>query len=85
MIAAILGRIPDAQFVGVAGPRMIAAGCQPWYRAEELSVMGLAEVVRHLPRLMRLRKALLRRFLDADLDAFVGIDSPDFNLPLKRC
>ena len=83
LIAAILGRIPDAQFVGVAGPRMIAAGCQPWYRAEELSVMGLAEVVRHLPRLMRLRKALLRRFLDADLDAFVGIDSPDFNLPLE--
>lgn len=83
LITAILNRIPGARFIGIAGPRMIAAGCRPWYRAEELSVMGLAEVLRHLPRLMRLRKDLLRRFLSADLDAFVGIDSPDFNLPLE--
>ena len=52
--------------------------------AEELSVMGLAEVLRHLPRLIRFRRDLLRRrFLAADLDVFVGIDSPDFNLPLE--
>ena len=83
LIAAIRNRLPDARFKGVAGPRMIAAGCEPWYRAEELSVMGLAEVMRHLPRLLRLRRDLKHRFLAAGLDVLVGIDSPDFNLPLE--
>ncbi len=83
LIAAIRDRLPDARFMGVAGPRMVSAGCEPWYRVEELSVMGLAEVLRHLPRLLRLRRDLLQRFLAADLDVFVGIDSPDFNLPLE--
>ena len=83
LIAALRKRVPDAQFMGVAGPRMIAAGCEPWYHSEELSVMGLAEVMRHLPRLIRLRRDLRHRFLDADLDILVGIDSPDFNLPLE--
>ena len=83
LITAIRSRVPGARFMGVAGPRMIAAGCEPWHDAEELSVMGLAEVLRHLPRLVRFRRNLLRRFLAADLDAFVGIDSPDFNLPLE--
>lgn len=82
LIDAIRGRVPEARFMGVAGSRMIAAGCEPWGHAEELSVMGLAEVLRHLPRLIAFRRNLLRRFLAADLDVFVGIDSPDFNLPL---
>ena len=83
LITAIRDRVPEARFMGVAGPRMIAAGCEPWCHAEALSVMGLAEVLRHLPRLIRLRRRLLRRFRAADLDVFVGIDSPDFNLPLE--
>ena len=83
LITAIRRRVPEARFMGVAGPRMIAVGCEPWSHAEELSVMGLAEVLRHLPRLIRFRRNLLRRFLAADLDVFVGIDSPDFNLPLE--
>ena len=83
LITAIRSRLPDARFMGVAGPRMIAAGCEPWYHAEELSVMGLAEVMRHLPRLIRLRRDLKHRLIAADLDILVGIDSPDFNLPLE--
>ena len=83
LIAALRKRVPDAQFMGVAGPRMIDAGCEPWYHSDELSVMGLAEVMRHLPRLIRLRRDLRHRFLDAGLDVLVGIDSPDFNLPLE--
>ena len=82
LIAAIREQLPGSEFVGVAGPEMIKAGCEPLYRAEELSVMGFAEVLQHLPRLLRLRKDLLRRLQAAQLDVFVGIDSPDFNLPL---
>ena len=84
LIAAIRESVPGARFMGVAGPRMIAAGCEPWYHSEELSVMGLAEVMRHLPRLVRLRRDLKHRFMAADLDMLVGIDSPDFNLPLEE-
>ena len=72
----------DVEFVGIAGPRMRAAGCEAWYRSEELSVMGLAEVLRHLPRLLRLRRDFAARLLADPPDVFVGIDSPDFNLPL---
>jgi len=80
LIAALKRRVPDAQVFGIAGPRMVEAGCEAWYRAEELSVMGFAEVLRHLPRLLRLRRELIERLTAARPDVFVGIDSPDFNL-----
>ena len=53
---------------------------RPGYPADELAVMGLAEIVRHLPRLLRLRRDLVARLLAARPDVFVGIDSPEFNL-----
>ena len=84
LIEALRAREADAEFFGVAGPRMIAAGCAPWYRAEELSVMGFAEVLPHLPRLLRMRADLIARIRASGADVFVGIDSPDFNLPAAR-
>ncbi len=63
---------------------MHAAGCEALAAAEELAVMGFVEPLRHLPRLMRLRSRLLRSFSIAGLDAFIGIDSPAFNLGLAR-
>jgi lipid-A-disaccharide synthase len=75
---------PDAEFAGVAGPKMRAAGVQAWQESSELSVMGLAEVLRHLPRLLRLRRSLRARLLDWKPDVFIGIDAPDFNLGLER-
>jgi lipid-A-disaccharide synthase len=85
LIAAINERAPDGETVeyfGIAGPKMRAAGCDAWFRTEELSVMGLAEVLRHLPRLLRLRRKFAERLLLEPPDLFCGIDSPDFNLPL---
>jgi lipid-A-disaccharide synthase len=82
LIHAIEQREPDASFVGIAGPKMRAAGCDAWYRTESLSVMGLAEVLRHLPRLLKLRREFAARLLADPPDVFCGIDSPDFNLPL---
>ena len=77
-------RHPDARFVGVGGPALRAAGMQTWFDSSELSVMGLAEVLRHLPRLLRLRARLRRRLLAYKPDVFIGIDAPDFNLGLER-
>lgn len=77
-------RFPAAEFAGVGGPRMRAEGMQVWHESDELAVMGLAEVLRHLPRLLRLRKTLHARLLEWKPDVFIGIDAPDFNLGLEK-
>lgn len=82
LIEALRARVPGAEFFGVAGPKMRAAGCAAWAEAEELAVMGLAEIVRHLPRLLALRRTLGRRLIAARPDVFIGIDAPEFNLGL---
>jgi lipid-A-disaccharide synthase len=84
LIEAIRANHPDAQFVGVGGPRMRAVGLDAWHDISELSVMGLAEVLRHLPRLLRLRASLARRLVALKPDVFIGIDAPDFNFGLER-
>lgn len=84
LIAGLRARFPDARFAGVGGPRMIAAGLDAWYPAEALAVMGLVEVLRHLPRLLAIRRDVRRRTLALRPDVFVGIDAPDFNLGLER-
>ena len=83
LIAAVRERVPDAVFEGVAGPEMVAAGCERWADAEELAVMGLVEPLKRLPRLLRLRRSLVARWRASPPDVFVGIDSPDFNLGLE--
>src|SRR3546814_8741097 len=55
-----------------------------WHDCSELAVMGLAEVLRHLPRLLRLRRRLLTRLEQWQPDLYIGIDAPDFNLPVER-
>jgi lipid-A-disaccharide synthase len=82
LIRALRERAPGTRCFGVAGPRMVEAGCEPWHASDELAVMGLAEIVKHLPRLLRLRRELVDRFLAARPDVFVGIDAPEFNLRL---
>jgi len=77
-------RVPDARFEGVAGPAMVAAGCDQWEPADSLAVMGLVEPLRHVPRLVRLRRDLARRWQESPPDVFIGIDAPDFNLGLEK-
>lgn len=75
---------PDIELAGVAGEAMRESGVMAWFDLDELNVMGLTEVLRHLPRLFRLRRALRRRILEWQPDVFIGIDAPDFNLGLAR-
>jgi lipid-A-disaccharide synthase len=84
LIRAVARVRPEIRFAGVAGPKMEAAGCEAFASTEELAVRGFAEVVSHLPRLVALRRRLARRFLDARIPVFVGVDAPDFNLGLER-
>ena len=84
LILALRHLAPDAQFFGIAGPKMRAAGCEVWESSESLAVMGLFEILRDLPRLFQLRARVRRAFIAARPDVFVGIDSPEFNLRLAR-
>ncbi|SFN48593.1 lipid-A-disaccharide synthase [Dokdonella immobilis] len=84
LIEGLRERFPDARFAGIGGPNMVAAGFEAWFPAERLAVMGLAEVLRHLPGLLRIRREVRQRTLALRPDAFIGIDAPDFNLALER-
>ena len=84
LIAAVRERMPHVRFAGIAGPKMAAAGCDVWEPSESLAVRGLVEVVRHLPKLVAIRRALTARLVAERVPLFVGIDAPDFNLGLER-
>ncbi len=84
LIRAVHARRPEVEFVGIGGPAMRSAGCDVWAASEELAVMGLAEVVRHLPRLRRILLDLELRLNVDPPDLYIGIDAPDFNLRLER-
>jgi lipid-A-disaccharide synthase len=84
LVAGLRARLPGCEIAGIAGPRMRAAGVDAWWDAGELSVMGIAEVLRHLPRLLRLRRRLVARVRAWRPDVYVGIDAPDFNLGVER-
>ncbi len=84
LIEALRVRVPDVRVVGIAGPKMRAAGCELLADADELALMGLTEILRHLPRLVLLRRRIRAAMLALQPDVFVGIDAPEFNLGLER-
>ncbi len=84
LMRALRARRPDIVFEGVGGPRMQAEGMQLLEPMESLSVMGLAEVLRHLPRLLRLRRRLIAHWRANPPDLFIGVDAPDFNFAVER-
>ena len=84
VITALRRRLPNVSFVGIGGPRMVAAGLQSWFPQEKLAVHGLVEVLAHLRELFAIRGELVRRLVDLRPALFLGIDSPDFNLGIER-
>ncbi len=83
MLAGLIEQAPvDAR--GIAGPSLVRQGMQAWHTTDELSVRGYVEVIKHLPRLLKLRKNLASRLIEWKPDVFVGVDAPDFNIELER-
>lgn len=77
-------RFPDVEFRGMGGPRMEAQGLKSRFPLETLSVMGLVEVLKHLPELIRVRRTLREDALAWQPDIMIGIDAPDFNTGLEK-
>ena len=84
LIAAIKEQDPNIRFAGIGGPLMRAQGMDCWWDYTELAVMGLFEVIRHIPRLIRLRAQLIDRVIELQPDVYIGIDAPDFNLGVEK-
>ncbi|RTE87006.1 MULTISPECIES: lipid-A-disaccharide synthase [Gammaproteobacteria] len=74
---------PDVEFIGVGGPLMEEQGLNSLFPMETLSVMGLVDVLKQLPGLLKARKQVVTAMLSQKPDVFVGIDAPDFNLPIE--
>ncbi|HLJ87411.1 MAG TPA: lipid-A-disaccharide synthase, partial [Candidatus Angelobacter sp.] len=75
---------PDINFWGLGGEKMRAAGCRLLVNASEVAVVGLAEVVTHLPGIYRRYRQIVEEAARSRPAAAVLIDFPDFNLRLAR-
>ena len=84
LIQAIAVRHPDAEFFGIGGPKMIAAGLSSAYEQEKLAVRGAIEVLKHLPEILKIRRGILAKLKAWKPDVMIGIDAPDFNLSIER-
>ena len=84
MIQALRARFPEASFVGIAGPLMRAAGCAALGAQEDLAVMGFVAVLKQCLPLLKARRFTYKQALLLKPAAYIGLDAPDFNLPIEQ-
>lgn len=69
---------------GIAGPELQQQGVRSLFPMERLSVMGLGEILKQLPQLLRCRREITEYFIAHPPDIFIGVDAPEFNLDLEK-
>jgi len=83
LLKGLYDRWPDAQAMGIGGPRMLAQGFDAWWPSHKLSVFGYLDALRHYRELVGIRNRLRERLLNDRPDVFIGVDAPDFNFGLE--
>ena len=84
LMRALAEKSPGVRFEGICGPEMQSAGGRSLFPMERLSVLGITEIAGRVRELHNIRKQLIRHFRANPPDAFVGVDSPGFNLGLEE-
>lgn len=85
LIRALKALNPEIEFIGIAGPKMVAEGAISLFPMEKLSLHGFGfDVLKEIPGLLKIRRQLYQYFVDHRPDVFIGIDAPDFNFVLEK-
>tara|TARA_X000000368_G_scaffold120089_1_gene94071 strand:+ start:819 stop:1937 length:1119 start_codon:yes stop_codon:yes gene_type:complete len=84
LIRSLKSTNPSIEFIGVGGPKMMSEGLDSFFDMNEISVMGIIEPLLNLRKILKLRKELKKYLLEEEPDIFIGIDSPDFNIPIAK-
>jgi len=75
---------PQAEFIGIAGPKMMAEDCKTLGQMDVLSLMGVNDAIKRLPQILKIRSAVINTFKANPPAFFIGIDAPDFNLGVEK-
>lgn len=84
LISALHAQSPDLRFIGMGGPDMRANGLRALQRVEDLSVMGVTEVLGHLPRIFKMLRQIQQALKEHRPQAVVLIDAPEFNFRVAK-
>ena len=84
LLQALKSRDSSLDFTGMGGPHLRAAGLSALYAVEDLSIMGLTEILVHLPRVLRMLSGMKAALARIRPRALIVIDAPDFHFRLIR-
>ena len=84
LVEAVRARHPDTEFFGCAGPRMQEAGVRAVVDSRSIAVVGLVEVLAHIPHIYREFRKLKRAIATEKPDIAILTDAPDTNLRLAK-
>ena len=84
LIDSIRKQFPEAEFIGLGGDSMKRRGLASFFDINEIAVMGIVEPLLRLRKILNLRKNFKKFLIDQKPDLYIGIDSPDFNLPIAK-
>jgi lipid-A-disaccharide synthase len=84
LVVALKNNDHHCEIDGLAGDKMIEAGCNSLWHTDEVNVMGLSEVLKKLPSVLKLRTKVTNHYISNKPDVFIGVDSPDFNFRIEH-